>query len=251
MHVLTGPIYIEGAEPGDMLEIRIRKVTPRVPYGVNNPGPGGIDPTLVSERLNKVIKFDLARNVGRYPSGIEVPLSPFMGTMAVAPSPQIGQVGSRSPGNFGGNLDFAALKTGATLYLPVLAPGALFYTGDSHAGQGDGEVDGNAIEASMTATLQFVVHKGAGKDMRYPEAEDKDNYYVLGMDKDLDVALKNAVHEAVLFMQRKGLSVSDAYSVASAATNFGIAEAVDDNLVVYGRIPKSVLPDKAGYWTDK
>jgi acetamidase/formamidase len=251
VHVLTGPIYIDGAEPGDMLEVRIHKITPRVAYGVNNPGPGGVDPTLVAERTSKVIKFDLARNVGRYPSGIEVPLSPFMGTMAVAPAAQDGQVSSRAPGNFGGNLDFAALKQGATLYLPVLAPGALFYTGDSHAGQGDGEVDGNAIEASMTATLQFIVHKGAGKAMRYPAAEDQENYYAFGMDRDLNVALKNAVHEAVVFMQGKGMSVSDAYSVASVAVNFGIAEAVDGNLVTYGRIPKSVLPTKVDYWTPK
>jgi acetamidase/formamidase len=250
-HVLTGPIYVEGAEPGDMLEVRIHKITPRVPYGVNNPGPGGVDPTLVAERSSKIIKFDMARKVGRYPSGIEVPLVPFMGIMAVAPSPQVGQVGSRAPGNFGGNLDFAALKDGATLYLPVLAPGALFYTGDSHAGQGDGEVDGNAIEASMTATLQFIVHKGAGKAMTYPSAEDKDNFYALGMDKDLNLALKNAVHEAVLFLQSKGMAADDAYSVASVAVHFGIAEAVDENLVVYGRIPKSVLPAKTRYWTEK
>lgn len=248
-HVLTGPVYVEGAEPGDLLEIRIHKITPRVPYGVNNPGPGGVDPTLVAERQSKVIKFDMKRGVARYESGIEVPLSPFMGIMAVAPSFDVGQVGSRAPGRFGGNMDFAALKAGSTLYLPVLAPGALFYTGDSHGGQGDGEVDGNAIEASMTATLEFIVHKGGGKDLRFPAAEDKDFYYRLGMDKDLNVALKNAVHETVLFLQSKGISASDAYSVASTAITFGIAEAVDENLVVYGKIPKSILRPHERYWS--
>jgi len=148
-------------------------------------------------------------------------------------------------------MDFKHLTVGATLYLPVFNQGALFYTGDSHAVQGDGEVDGTALEASLTATLQFIVHKGGGKDLLFPRAEDVENYYVLGMDKDLNLALKNAVSEAVIFLQGKGLSVRDAYALASIGVDFGIAEAVDENLTVYGRIPKRLFKARAPYWAAK
>jgi len=249
-HVLTGPIYVDGAEPGDMLEVRILKVEPRVPYGVNNPGTGGVAPGLLPSRQSKVIKFDMARKVGLFTKDIEVPLGPFMGIMAVAPRPEVGRVKSGPPGEFGGNMDFKDLKAGATLYLPVFNPGALFVTGDSHAAQGDGEVDGNAIEASMTPTLQFILHKGEGKTMKWPYAEDADNYYVMGMDLDLDVALKNAVVETVRFLEsRFGLSTADAYSLCSVAIDFSVAEAVDTNLVIYGKIKKSMFKQKAPYWT--
>jgi acetamidase/formamidase len=247
-HVLTGPIYVEGAEPGDMLEVRILAVEVRVPYGVNNPGPGGVAPDLVAERGSKVIKFDMARNVALFSDGVEIPLRPFMGIMAVAPGvPR--RVGSKAPGDFGGNLDFARLTAGSTLYLPVFQPGALFVTGDSHGTQGDGEVDGNAIEASMSPTLQFIVHKGEGKAMVAPRAEDASNYYAMGLDKDLDVALKNAVTATVHFLHdTKGLSMSDAYSLSSVGVNFGVGEAVDENLMVYGEIPKKMFKTKTPYW---
>jgi acetamidase/formamidase len=243
-HVLTGPIYVEGAEPGDALEIKIIKVDPRVPYGVNTPGPGGVAPTLVPQRTPKIIKFDMKRRMALFSDQVEVPLAPFMGIMAVAPDPATtgGKVGSREPGVFGGNMDINILVDGSTLYLPVFNPGALFYTGDSHAVQGDGEVDGTAIEASMTATLQFILHKGAGKDLRYPIAEDKDNFYIMGLDRDLDVALRNSVEHTVGFLQRRaGMSASDAYSLASVGIDFEVAEAVDGVLNMYGVISKTLF----------
>jgi acetamidase/formamidase len=250
-HVLTGPIFIDGAHPGDMLEVRIRKIDIRVPYGVNNPGTGGVVPGMLKERGSKVIKFDLARNVALFSKDIELPLSPFMGIMAVAPPPEIKRVSSGPPGAFGGNMDFKRLAAGATLYLPVFNEGALFVTGDSHGGQGDGEVDGNAIEASMAPTLQFIVHKDAGRNMAFPRAEDAQNYYILGMDPDLDVALKNAVKETVAFLQARGLSASDAYSLSSVGVDFAVSEAVDRNLVIYGKIPKSIFKAKQEYWATK
>jgi len=243
-HVLTGPIFVEGAEPGDMLEVKIIQVKPRVPYGVNTPGPGGVAPTLVKERTPKIIKFDMARKVALFAPGVEVPLAPFMGIMAVAPPPSMGggKVGSKAPGPFGGNMDINKLVDGSTLYLPVFNTGGLFYTGDSHAVQGDGEVDGTAIEASMTATLQFIVHKGAGKALKWPVAEDKDNFYIMGMNEDLDLALKAAVEETVGFLVRGAkLSPSDAYSLTSIGVDFSIAEAVDLNLLVYGKVRKSLF----------
>jgi len=240
-HVLTGPIAVEGSEPGDMLEVRIVDLEFRVPYGVNNSNKGtGVLPDLHAGPYPKVIRFDLQRRVALFAPGIEVPLAPFMGIMAVMPPQALAN--TRPPGIYGGNMDFNRLTVGARLYLPVHQPGALFYTGDSHAVQGDGEINGTAIEASLSPVLQFVVHKGAGRGMKWPRAEDDANWYVMGMDVDLDAALKNAAEETIAFLQReKGLSPADAYSLASIAVNYVIAEAVDHVQMVYGAIPKKIF----------
>ncbi len=240
-HVLTGPIFVEGAEPGDMLEVRVLDLQFRVPYGVNNSNRGtGVLPDLHAKPYPKIIRFDLARRVALFAPGIEVPLVPFMGIMAVMPPDPLAN--TRPPGIYGGNMDFNRLTVGASLYLPVHQRGALFYTGDSHAAQGDGEINGTAIEASLTPVLQFMVHKGAGAAMKWPRAEDADNYYVMGMDVNLDAALKRAVEETIAFLQReKGLSAADAYSLASIAVNYVVAEAVDQVQMVYGAIPKKIL----------
>jgi len=240
-HVLTGPIQVEGAQPGDMLEVRMVDFQFRVPYGVNNSNKGtGVLPEVHAKPYPKVIRFDTARRVALFAPGIEVPLVPFMGIMAVMPPEALAN--TRPPGIYGGNMDFNRLTVGASLYLPVHQRGALFYTGDSHAVQGDGEINGTAIEASLSAVLQFVVHKGAGKTMKWPRAEDAANYYVMGMDVDLDAALKQAAEETVAFLQReKGLSAADAYSLASVAVNYTVGEAVDQVQMVYGAIPKRIF----------
>src|SRR5947209_8733712 len=188
-HILTGPIYIEEAAPGDMLEVRILALEHRVPDGVHNSNRGtGVLPDLLSAPAPKVIRLDLARNVALFSPEIEIPLQPFMGIMAVAPPRDTWLMSSRPPGRYGGNMDFNKLTVGATLYLPVFHNGGQFFTGDSHAVQADGEVDGTAIEASLTGTFQFIVHKGAGHAMTWPRAEDANYYYAMGMDLDLDVA---------------------------------------------------------------
>ncbi|MGE5523271.1 MAG: acetamidase/formamidase family protein [Rhodospirillaceae bacterium] len=240
-HVLTGPIYVEGAEPGDMLEVRIVDFRFRVPYGVNNSGKGsGVVPDLHSSPYPKIIRFDMQRRVALFAPGIEVPLAPFMGIMAVQPPERLAN--TRPPGIYGGNMDFNRLTVGSSLYLPVYHTGALFYTGDSHAVQGDGEVNGTAIEASLTPVVQFIVHKGAGRKMRWPRAEDAENYYVMGMDRDLNVAMKEAVQETIRWLgEHRGLSPADAYSLASIAVNYTVAEAVDDVLMIYGAIPKKLF----------
>jgi acetamidase/formamidase len=139
-------------------------------------------------------------------------------------------------------MDFRQLIAGATLYLPVFNPGALFYTGDGHGVQGDGEVDGTAIEISLAPTLQFHLHKGAGRAMRWPRAEDETSYYVMGMDSDLDTALKEAVEESVRFFEREaGLTTAQAYALASIHADFRIGEAVNAVKMVYGVIPKKLL----------
>jgi len=251
-HVLTGPIYVEGAEPGDQLEVRIMDIQFRVPYGVNSTNKGtGVLPDLLSEPSSKIIHLDLQRKVALFASGIEVPLAPFMGVMAVAPPPPSdgSVVSSRPPGSFGGNLDLKQLTKGATLYLPVYNTGAQFFTGDAHGIQGDGEVDGTAIEMSLSPTVKFVVNKGKGKDMAFPRAETATHYIAIGMDKDLNLAMKNAVQEAVNFlMKEKGLSSADAYSLASIGVDFRVAESVNLVQVVYGMIPKSLFKTNQPYW---
>jgi len=252
-HVLTGPIYVEGAAPGDMLEVRIHKLDLRVPYGVNNSGPGtGVLGELLGAPTPKIINLDLARNVALFSKDIEVPLSPFLGVMAVAPPRDLLLVSSRPPSTWGGNMDFNKLAAGSTLYLPVFNSGAQFFTGDPHAVQGDGEVNGTAIEASLSATLQFVVHKGAARTMRRPRAEDAANYYTMGMDLNLDVAMREATRETVEFLQQRfGLSSADAYSLASIAVDFRVAEAVDSTQVIYGIIPKKLFKNNPPYWATR
>jgi acetamidase/formamidase len=249
-HVLTGPLYVDGAAPGDMLEVRIHKFDLRTPYGVNNSGPRtGVLGDLLTAPTPKVIRLDPARNVALFSKDIEVPLSPFMGIMAVAPPRDLLLVSSRPPSTWGGNMDFNKLAAGATLYLPVFNPGAQFFTGDSHAVQGDGEVNGTAIEASLSATLQFIVHKGAGKAMRWPRAEDAANYYAMGIDLNLDVAMREATRETVEFLQERfGLTPADAYALASIAVDFRVAEAVDSTQVIYGAIPKKLFKNNPPYW---
>ena len=229
VHVLTGPIYIEGAEPGDALEVRVLDLEFRVPYGVNNTGPGsGVLPDLVPTSSPRVIKTDPQRKVAFLPGGIELPLGPFLGIMAVAPPPDLIVASSGPPNKWAGNLDLKVLGVGSTLYIPVFNEGALFFTGDPHGVQGDGEVDGGALEQSLTGTLQFILHKGAGKAMRWPRAEDATNYYTLGLDVDLNIAMKEAVREAVELLQAKaGVTAAEAYAIASMGVDFRVAEAVD------------------------
>jgi acetamidase/formamidase len=252
-HILTGPIHVEGAQPGDMLEVRVLDVEIRVPYGVNATGPGsGFVPDLLTKAEQKIIHLDLKRNVALFARDVEVPLAPFMGIVAVAPPPRLKRVSTKPPGAFGGNIDFKHLIAGSTLYLPVFNDGALFYTGDGHACQGDGEVDGTAIEISLTPTLQLIVHKGAGKSMNWPRAEDAANCYSMGMGPTLDEALKNAIREAVDFLKgRAGLSTAEAYALCSLAVDFRIGEAVNNVQLVYGVIPKRLFRQQAAYWAEQ
>jgi acetamidase/formamidase len=233
-----------------VLEIRILDIQFRVPYGVNSTNKGSsVLPDLLSSTASRVIQLDVKRNVALFSPDIEVPLAPFMGIMAVAPpTPADGSiVSSRPPGEFGGNLDLKQLTKGSTLYLPVYHPGALFVTGDSHAIQGDGEVDGTAIEISLRPTLQFQVLKG--KSISSPRAETPTHYIATGMDKDLNLAMKNAVQETVHFlMQEKGFTSADAYALASVGVDFRVAEAVNLVQVVYGMIPKPLFKKTASYW---
>ena len=248
VHILTGPIYIEEAEAGDTLEIRVLDIKFRVPYGVNNTGPGkGVLPKLLSEPAAKLIRLDLERGVALFSGDVEIPLNPFMGIMAVSPPTSLGMVSSTPPGAWGGNIDLKFCGIGSSLFLPVFNRGAQFFTGDGHAAQGDGEVDGGAIEISLRPTLQFVVHKK--KTLRQPRVETATDYLTTGLDVDLNVATRIALQEAIDFLQQeKGMNAADAYALASLAVDLGIGEAVDVVNLVYAKIPKSIFKTNPEFW---
>ena len=160
-HILTGPIFVEGAEPGDALEVRIESVKLAIPYAYNAFGPrSGAIPEDFPRSKMRIIPLDAEKMVARFADGIEVPLRPFFGSMGVAPPESAGRVSSAPPGIHAGNLDNKELVAGTTLFIPVHVPGALFQVGDGHAAQGDGEVDITALETSLTGTLRFFVRKG-------------------------------------------------------------------------------------------
>ncbi len=262
-HVITGPIYIEGAEPGDMLEVQILALETRASWGINNtssrggvfssayPGVEADDPPLdIPPGTRHVIRTAMVdgREVALFSPDIQVPLAPFMGIMAVAPAPVVGEPGvtvpgvqsSRPPGAFGGNMDVKDLKAGTTLYLPVFHPGALFYTGDPHGAQGDGEVSGTAIEQSLAGVFRFVVHKGV--EISGPRAETDTHYMIMGIDLDLDRATRHATWEVVDFLvNEKGLTAAKALSLASIAVDFRVSEVVDLTQLVTGYIPKDIF----------
>jgi acetamidase/formamidase len=248
VHILTGPIYIDGAEPGDTLEVRVHDIKFRVPYGVNNTGPGkGVLPKLLKEPAAKLIRVDLERRVALFSDEIEIPLNPFMGIMAVAPPTSLGMVSSTPPGAWGGNIDLKFTGIGSSLFLPVFNKGGQFFTGDGHAVQGDGEVDGGAIEISLKPTLQFIVHKG--KTIKQPRVETATDYLTTGLDVDLNVATRIALQEAVDFLQQeKGMSAADAYALSSLAVDLGIGEAVDIVNLVYAKIPKQIFKSNPEFW---
>ncbi|HEX6465887.1 MAG TPA: acetamidase/formamidase family protein, partial [Terriglobales bacterium] len=178
-HILTGPVYIEGAEPGDALEVRIQKIELAIPYAYNgfSPGRGFLPEDFPYPRM-KIIPLDRGRKVAKFAPGIEIPLHPFFGSMGVAPPELSGRISSAPPWIHGGNMDNKELVAGTTLFLPVHAPGALFFIGDGHAGQGNGEVDITALETSLTGTLQFVVHKN--EKILWPRAETPTHFLSMG-----------------------------------------------------------------------
>jgi acetamidase/formamidase len=263
-HVLTGPIAIADTEPGDMLEVQILELTPRVPWGVNTTGPTsgvfgkdypgtregdrGLDIAPGTRHLLRTGAVN-GRQVVLFSDRIQVPMTPFMGIMAVAPrAPKAGEPGvtidgvqsSTPPGSYGGNMDLKDLTVGSTLYLPVFHKGALFYVGDPHGAQGHGEVSGNALEQSLTGVFRFTVHKR--RPLSVPRAETPTHYILMGIDLDLDRAMRLSALEAVNFLvQEKGLARDKAFSLASIAVDFHVAEVVDLTQLVVARIPKSLF----------
>lgn len=249
-HFLIGPIYIEDAEPGDSLEVRILDVTPRLPYGANSATPtGGGLPGVMPRPFSKVYMLDHKRNTAVFDENVEIPMAPFNGVNGTCPPDSEGpNRRSTQPGAFGGNLDSKDLTTGSTLYLPVFQKGALFYTGDCHAAQGDGEIAGDAIGTANTCTYQFILHKG--EMLKAPRAETPTNYIIYGLDPDLDTAMKNAMLNTLEFLKEKqGYDLMQAYTLCSAAVDFHVTQVVDKTLGIHAKIAKKLfVNDKDNYW---
>jgi acetamidase/formamidase len=252
-HLMTGPIFVEGAAPGDMLEVRVLDIKSRAPYGMNSgrPGSGGI-PDLVPRPYSKLIKFDLERQVAKFSENIEIPLKQFQGVMGVAPAAGSGKLSSSPPyTNIGGNFDNKHLGKGATLYLPVQADGALFQTGDPHAAQGNGEISITAIESSNTVTMQFIVHKGVA--LKVPRAETPTHYICMGLDVELTLAMRMAITQTIDFLkEKKGLDFFDALALGSVGVDFEVTQVVDNTKGIHAMIPKAIFKDEraASYWYD-
>ncbi len=242
-HTMTGPVSVKGAEPGDVLEVRIKKLVP-IHCGVNYNYPakmnmGGLPEDFQNFQF-KSFSLDLAKMETTFAPGIVVPLKPFMGVMGVAPKPGE-KAPAAVPDYFGGNIDCKELVAGTKLYLPVSAPGALFSTGDAHAVQGDGEVNVTAIETAMEqAVFQFVVRK----DMKLerPMGESKTHWFTMAFHKDLNEAVKIALRDAIQFISKtKGISTQDAYALASLAVDLRVTQIVDGNKGIHAMIPKSIF----------
>ena len=240
-HILDGPVYVEGAGPGDTLEIRIQEIELAIPYAYNAFGPTrGFLPEDSPYHRMKIIPLDGERMVAHFAPGIEIPLHPFFGSMGVAPPSDYGRIDSAPPGIHAGNMDNKELVAGSTLYLPVWAPGALFEIGDGHVGQGNGEVDITALETSLVGTLQFIVHKGTNQ--KYPRAETPTYYISMGFHSELYEATRIAVRQMIDFLVgEKHLSRDDAYMLTSVAGDVDVTELVDGSVGVHVMLPKSIF----------
>ena len=242
-HVLTGPIYVEEAEAGDVLEVRIHSIDLAVPYGYNAIGQSGFLSDEIFDRKMKIIPLDREKMIGHFGDGIEIPLHPFFGSMGVAPPPEAGRWNSAPPWVHAGNLDNKELIAGTTLFIPVHVKGALFEIGDGHAAQGNGEVDITAIETSLKGELQFIVHKGT--KLQWPRAETSTHIITMGCDRDLMTATRTAVREMIRYlMDEKKLSQSDAYMLSSVAVDVNITQLVDGNVGVHAMLPKGIFVKK-------
>jgi acetamidase/formamidase len=238
-HILTGPVFVEGAEPGDALQVDIVSIDLPIPYGYNGCA-GFIRENCEQGRPIAIIPLDRQRMIGTFRPGIEIPLKPFFGSMGVAPPPASGRISSNPPGIHAGNLDNKELVAGTTLYIPVHVPGALFEIGDGHAAQGDGEVDQTAIETSLRGRVRLTVRKGM--TLKWPRGETATHYISMGTDVDLTIATRIAIQEMIDFVaQTKGLDKHAAYQLTSLAGDVAVTQLVDGTMGVHVKMPKSIF----------
>jgi acetamidase/formamidase len=238
-HILTGPVFVEGAEPGDALEVQVLSIDLPIAYGYNGCS-GFLRENCTPGALAKIIQMDRARMTGAFAPGIEIPLRPFFGSMGVAPPPAAGRVSSNPPGIHAGNLDNKELVAGTTLWIPVHVRGALFEIGDGHAAQGDGEVDQTAIETSLRGRVKLTVRKGM--TLKWPRAETPTHFISMGTDVDLTQATRVAIQEMIDFIvSTKGLDKHAAYQLTSIAGDVAITQLVDGTMGVHVKLPKEIF----------
>jgi acetamidase/formamidase len=240
-HPMTGPMFVEGAEPGDTLEVRMLSIGNLHNIGVNAYAPGGgTKPEDFPYAKMKLFRWPAGATSVEFAPGLTLPLAPFFGSIGVAPPPLSGRLSSRQPGWHAGNLDNKDLVAGSTLYVPVHVPGALLSIGDGHAMQGHGEVTGTALETSLTGEIEVRLHKG--QRLKWPRAETPTHYISMGLHEDLDEATKLAVREMVDFlMAEKKLSADDAYMLCSLAGDLHVTQAVDLTKGVHLSLAKSLF----------
>jgi acetamidase/formamidase len=242
-HLLTGPIYVRDAEPGDVLEVKLESISPRLPVGFNaiRTGWGALPQQFAEPRL-RFIPLDLDKQIAEFPtgSGINIPLRPFFGILGVA-TPETNR-SSIPPGGYGGNIDNRELQAGSRIFLPVFVPGALFSIGDGHSAQGDGEINVTAIETSMNGTIEIKLRKDL--KLTAPIAETPTDIITMGFGKTLDEAFEFALKQMIDWLEKFAeLSAEDAYVLCSLAVNFRITQVVNSpQKGVHGMLPKSILP---------
>lgn len=241
-HILTGPIFVEGAEPGDVLEVRIKQVDIAIPFACNSFGPrsGFLPEDFPGTSRSRIVPLDTVRMLGHFSdsAGISIPLHPFFGSMGVAPP--TGRVNSAPPAKHAGNLDNKELTAGTILFIPVHVRGALFQAGDGHAAQGDGEVDITALETALRGRFQLIVRKDM--QLTWPRGETRTHWIAMGTDTSLTVAAKIAVREAIALLgDVKKMSREDAYMLVSTACDVRITQLVDGTMGVHVMIPKQLF----------
>ena len=228
-HTLTGPVYIEGAEPGDVLRVHINKIVPRA-YGTNFNVPGmfGEFPSKFPDGQVKYFYLDLDRRIAEFAPGIEIPLAPFPGILGVARA-EPGQYSSVPPGRYGGNLDIRDETEGSTLYVPVFVKGALLWTGDSHAAQGNGEINLTALETAykeMSVTVEVLKNM----KLEWPRIETRNAWITVGIDRDLNKALDILKSETTSFlMEQRKIGKEAAEKLMMASWDCRVSQVVDVN----------------------
>jgi acetamidase/formamidase len=240
-HTLDGQIYVNGAEPGDTVEIKIRAIELWLPIaGMGFRAGRGSLPEDFPYSRDRVLFFDPAKKEIEFAPGVVVPAKPFWGVMAVAPPVSMGRVPSGPPNVFGGNLDNHDLQPGTSLFLPVHAKGALISIGDGHAVQGAGEVGMSAVETSLKGEIQIVLHKGMHTN--WPRAETPDAYMTMGLSEDLDQAAKIATREMLNFIvETKHMPRDDVLMLLSAAMDLHVTEIVDGTKGIHATLPKAIF----------
>lgn len=240
-HILTGPIYIRGAEPGDALRVEIRDIALADDWGFNliKPELGALPEDFPTERRVH-LGIDRGARIVRTPWGMTLAANPFFGIMGVAPAHEEGRVSSVAPGSFAGNIDNKELVAGSVLMIPVAVPGALFSVGDGHAAQGDGEVCLTAVETGLAGTFRVDLIKGAHLDA--PLAETKTHYITMAFDEDLDEAVKVALRRMIALIARKtGISPENAYRLCSLAADLHVTQVVNRRKGIHVMLPRTLL----------